>query len=94
MSSAAFEEGLATAAAHVLEVTGHPGGFAPGQFFTSLIEAWLVADPENHALLAAGYPAYGWAVYTYKHVPGGLDLLRQAVEAQWPSSVRPAGGGS
>lgn len=54
-----------------------PGAWTPGNFTTKLIEALCVADGENTARIALGFPELAEAVYLYKYVADGVAILSE-----------------
>jgi len=52
-------------------------GLQPGSFFEKLILAACNADQSNLGRLKRSFPAIAWAVYQYKNVDGGIDVLRE-----------------
>lgn len=71
-------------ASQVLYIVGErgPAAYAPGNFHAKLIEAMLAADSENQRRLLGGYPSLGGAVFIWRNVSGGADVLRTIAESQ------------
>jgi hypothetical protein len=65
-------------ASHVLSVLDD-GGYEPGGFTRTLIEAMLRADALSLGKLALAFPGYASAIYAYKFDLDGLDRLRVVV---------------
>ena len=63
------------AARDFLGAMGEPGGWEPGSFTKKLIEAAMLADTVNRALLGTVYPELVFVVTMYKDVEGGRDFL-------------------
>ena len=52
-----------------------PGAWTPGNFTTKVIEALCVADRENAARIALGFPELAEAVHIYKNESDGVATL-------------------
>lgn len=66
-------------AAHVLYHFGI-GGYAPGSFVAALLNAFALADPENHRKLASVYPGYGGAMDAARNRADGIEVLTRLTE--------------
>lgn len=69
-------------AMHVLWVMGSPDGMQPGGFIEKLIEAAIVADQNNLALLEQGFEGLVNAVRAWKTLPNGVDILRKIARGE------------
>lgn len=70
-------------AAHVLYAYGE-GGIQAGSFTQALIVAAQLADPENVARLAMGFPGYISAVRLAQNDFGGIAILKAIAAGEIP----------
>jgi hypothetical protein len=69
-----WEQPSIVEASHVLAVVDG-GGYEPGGFTRTLIEAMLRADAVSLGKLALAFPGYASAVYAYKFDLDGVTRL-------------------
>jgi len=68
-------------AAHVLNHFGG-GGYEPGSFTMSLLEAMVRADPTRFRQLSTLYPEYAAAIVLARNADDGIEILRGVLDGK------------
>jgi hypothetical protein len=76
------EAELQEAAAAVLGFLREEGGIEPGGFTGKLIDTMLHADYINLMRLSTVFPELGACVYSYKHEPDGVAVLKARAKGE------------